>query len=488
MITKYESFRNPFHLNEGIKAGLDREDFSLVFGTAIFESHGDKSLLEKSYCVYELGLLYENRREWFANESPIYRLESEGHQILFKGGNLFIITNESFRLLNEGFWEEADSAWSSIKDTASSAAKKVSSSAYDKWNTLSDGAKKAWEFAKRITLAAGEFIKEDPLASAAIFLQLLSGIVAFIPEAGQAAGPIMLGIAGSLEVYMGSKKMIKAWDKFSEIEVSKTAKAGKSFSEGAPLLIAGIVSMLLGLNDVITAPKAAIPAVGATSKVLHSAGDKWAANFAGSLVKNSEHFIVNVSGKAAGKIGTALSGPVTTFMGKGGSGLACTALSTLVVKTGSGVLGSFFDVIMKAIEKLAEAFSFVLSLPTKASEAMEKLIKAADSPIAKILITPLKSIINPVVKFLGKMIDSYIKPFVDGAAKFFETLHKESKALKEYADKIKVESSEQLVKKQIGITKKISIDVSKEDVNKIKKLPEIKESLKIKRFESFRTV
>ncbi len=488
MITKYESFTNILHLNEGIKAGLDRNDFSKIFGTAIFESSTDNFLLEKAYSVYELGLLYESRKEWFADDAPIYNLESEGHQILFKGGSLFIVTNESFRLLNEGYWDDAKSAWNSVSSAASSVVNSVSNTAAETWNTLSDGAKKAWEFSKKITSAAVEFVKSDPLTCGAIFLQLLSGLIAFIPAVGQIAGPVFLGLAGAIEIYLGSKKMVKAWNKFSDIDVSKASKSIKAFSEGAPLVIAGIVSIMLGLNDVITAPKAAVPAVGATSTALHSAANKWSSSFVGSLAKNSEHFIVDVAGKAGGKIATGLAGPISKFMGKGGSGVAATAVSVLFMKVGREILGSFFDVVISAMKGINQAFSFVLSLPTKAAEALEKLIKAADSPLAKILISPLKYIVQPVIKFLGKLIDSYIKPFIDGAVQYFKTLEANSKTLKALSDKVKADSPGQLVKSQIAKTKEKPIQVSKQDAAKVKSLNKIKESLRIRRLDSFESV
>lgn len=488
MITKYESFSNPFILNEGIKAGLDMKDFSKIFGTSIFESNNGKDLLEKSYSVYELGLLYENRKEWFTDGSPIYSLESDGHQILFKGGSLFVITNESFRILNEQFWEEANAAWDSVKSAAASAVNTVSSSASSTWDSLSDGAKKAWEFSKRITSAAAEFVTQDPLTSAAIFLQILSGIVAFIPAAGQATGPIMLGIAGSLEVYHGISDMTKAWTKLSDMEITRTAKSIKSFSEGAPLVISGMVAIMLGMNDIITAPKAAVPAAGATSTALHNAANKWSRSFAGNLAHGAEHFIVNVAGGAAGKVGSSLVGPVSTFMGKGGSGLAATAISILMLKVGKEILGSFFDVVLSAMKNLSQAFSFVLSLPSKAAEALDKLIKAADSSLAKILIAPLKYIIQPVVKFLGKMIDSYIKPLVDSATKYFKTVQEQSAILKSSSDKIKAEAPGQLVKNQVGQTKEKPIQVSKGDVSKVKSLPKVKEGLRIERYKSFKIV
>jgi hypothetical protein len=492
MITSYASFNsNPFSLSEGIKAKLGINEFYNLFNDSIFESSSDKLLLEKAYSTYELGLLYENRKDWFEDNDQIYFIEGEeGQTLLFKNESLFFVSDSTLRLLKEDWtWNDAQAAWNTVKSSAKSSIDSVAAASKESWDALSDGAKKAWEFAKRITSAAVEFVSKDPLSCAAIFLQLMAGIVAFIPAAGQAAGPVMLGLAGAIEVYVGTTKITKAWKKFASIDVSKTDKAIASFVEGAPYLVAGSTSILLGLNDIMTAPKAALPGVGATSTALKAASTKWSASFAGTAARSSEHFIVDVAGKGAAKLGPILVGPVTKFMGSGGSGLAATALSVLMLKVGKSVLGGFFEGVLAAMASIGSSISWVLSLPTKTSQMMEKLIAAAETPIAQVLIAPLKNIVNPIVKFLGKLIDTYLKPMFDGAAEYFTTLGKNYKKLASYADSIKGDAGEPVVKNQTAKIKPKNVEVTKKDlqtINKIKKDVKKNESLNhIRGFEEF---
>ena len=494
MITSYSSFNsNPFSLKENIMARLEMKEFSSLFNNSLFESSSDSLLLEKAYCTYELGLLYENRKDWFDDNDTIYFIEGEGHNLLFKNESLFFVSDSTFKMLKEDWsWSDAKSAWDTVTSSAKSSLDAVAAKAGKAWDDVSDGAKKAWEFAKRIASAAVEFVSKDPLTCAAIFLQLLSAIVSFIPAAGQAIGPVMLGIAGAIEVYVGTTKISKAWKKFASIEISKKDKAIAAFAEGAPYLIAGSASILLGLNDIMTAPKAALPGVGATSTALKAASAKWSSSFAGVAAHNAEHFIVNVAGKGASKLGPALLGPVSKFMGAGGSGLAATGLSVLMLKVGKGILGEFFDLLLKGMATISSSISFVLSLPTKASQMMEKLIAAAQTPVAQILIAPLKNIVNPVVKFLGKLIDTYLKPMFDASADYFTTLSKNLKQLASYADSMKGESGEPVVKSQTAKTKPKNVEITKKDLESIKtakKAAKANESLNhLRGFEEFSVI
>jgi hypothetical protein len=140
----------------------------------------------------------------------------------------------------------------------------------------------------------------------------------------------------------------------------------------------------------------------------------------------------------------------------------------------------------------ASAFSYILSLPTKASEMMEKLIAAAQSPISKILIAPLKNIINPVVKFLGKLLDTYIRPMVDGFSGYLKAVVKNRKSLESYADQTKAENKQTLASSEVRKVKPKNVEVSKEDLAKIKAIKkEVKknESLNhIQGFEDFQLI
>jgi phage-related protein len=504
MITSYSSFNNsPFSLKENVMAKLGIKEFSNLFDNTLFESDSDGLLLEKAYSTYELGLLYENRKDWFEDNEQIYSIEGEDGQILlFKNESLFFVSESTLRMLKEEWsWSNVSAAWNRVKSSATAAINTAKTAATKTWEVISDGAKKVWEFAKRITSAVVEFVKSDPLTCAAIFLQLLSAIVSFIPAAGQAVGPFCLALAGAIEVYVGTTKIRKAWKKFSNIEISTgtggkpgalPAKASSSFMEGMPYLVAGSVSILLGLNDVLTAPKAAIPGAGATSTALRATSAKWSSSFAGQLAHTGEHFISNVAGKGAAKLGPSLSGPIAQFMGSGGSGLAATAVSVVMIKVGKSILGTFFDAVLNGMASIASAFSYILSLPTKASEMMEKLIAAAQSPISKILIAPLKNIINPVVKFLGKLLDTYIRPMVDGFSGYLKAVVKNRKSLESYADQTKAENKQTLASSEVRKVKPKNVEVSKEDLAKIKAIKkEVKknESLNhIQGFEDFQLI
>lgn len=477
MIESYESFNSdPFTLKENSMAKLGIKEFSNLFDNSIFESSSDTLLLEKAYSTYELGLLYENRKDWFDDEDQIYVIESDEYNLLFKNDSLFFVSDSTLKMIKEGWsWSDATEAWNKIKLVASSEINRIKSAASKTWDTISNGAKKVWEFSKRITSAAVEFAKSDPLTCSAIFLQLLSAIVAFIPAAGQAIGPFCLALAGIIEVYVGTTKMTKAWKKLSNMDIANHGKSIAAFSEGAPYLVAGSVSILLGLNDVITAPKAALPGAGATSTALRAIASKWSSNFAGRMAHNAEHFVVDIAGKGAAKIGPALAAPAAKFMGKGGSALAATAVTTLMLKIGKSILGSLFDTVLIGMGSISTSLSYVLSLPTKASEMLDKLINGAESPIAKVLIAPLKTIINPVVKFLGKLLDTYIKPMSDGLTEYLKAVVKNHRAIEAYSDKIKVENTTPLVKSEISKIKSKNAEVSKDDLKKIKK---IKKSMK----------
>jgi len=501
MITNYSSFNNdPFSLKENVMAKLEMKEFSNLFNNSLFESDSDGLLLEKAYSAYELGLLYENRKDWFEDNEQIYMIESGEYNLLFKNDSLFFVSGSTLRMLKEGWgWSDVSAAWNRVKSSATAAINTAKTAATKTWEVISDGAKKVWEFAKRITSAVVEFAG-DPFTAAAIFLQLMSAIVSFIPAAGQAIGPFCLALAGAIEVYVGTTKIRKAWKKFSNIEISQassgsasiTAAASTSFMQGIPYLVAGSASILLGLNDVLTAPKAAIPGAGATSTALRATSAKWSSSFAGQMAHTGEHFIINVAGKGASKLGPVLTGPISKIMGNGGSGLAATAVSVVMLKVGKSILGSFFDAVLNGMASIASAFSYVLSLPTKASEMMEKLIAAAESPISKILISPLKNIINPVVKFLGKLLDTYIRPMVDGFSGYLKAIVKNRKVLESYADQTKAENKQTLVSSEVRKVKPKNIEVSKEDlakINTVKKEVKKNESLDhICGFEDFSLV
>jgi hypothetical protein len=474
MITNFQSFINQIDftsLQEGAKPGLELSEFKNLFQSQLFESQSEL-VLEQAYTCYEVGLLYENRKSWFQTDTPIYTLNSGSNAILFKDSELFVISKKSLKSLKEGFIDSISAGWEAVKSVAKSSVDAVVSGAGKTWDAISDGAKKAYDFAARIVSAVAEFAKAEPLEAIAIVLQILSGIVAFIPAAGTALGPCLLAGAGALEVIGGVMKSKEAWEKLKDIEINNLAKSKESVSEGAPLIIAGCVSMVLGLNDIITAPKAAIPGAAASSLVLRKSAATWEKTFLSGFAKNTEHFIVHTSGDVAKKMGPKLVKPLGTFMEKGGSALACTLTSILFVNVGKGILGGLFDVFIKALSGIASAFSFVLSLPTKLADALNKVKDAVSSPIAKTVLGGIAGFIQPAVAAVGKFIDKYVKPTVDKISGYLKAVSENSETLSKTESK--VEKGETVVKDQMTKIKPKNAEVSKEDLSKIKKLPKLK--------------
>ncbi len=479
MITSYSSFNdNPFSLKENVTARLGMKEFSNLFDNTLFESSSDDLLLEKAYFTYELGLLYENRKDWFGDNKQIYALESGDQCILFKNNTLFLVSSSTYKILNEQLsWDNVESIWNSTKEKAKASVNAVADANKQLFDTMSDGAKKAWEFSKRIAITIVDFVKHDPLTAGAIFLQLMSAIVSFIPGVGQGVGPVLLALAGILDIVGGTISIKEAWDKFSTIQEVKgsagsiPAKATSSFSAGAPQLVSGCVSILLGLNDVISCPKAALPGVGATSTALRGASERWSRTMIAGVTSSSEHFLAGAASKAASKLGPTFAEGAAKFMSKGGSGLAAAAMSIIMVKVGKSILGNLFDHVLGGMSGIATGISFVLSLPTKAAEGLRKLIAAAESPISKLLILPLEKIIEPLVRALGKLLDVHVKPMIDGFKIYIKKIIDNRKILEEIVKESEIEGGGgQLVKSQTSQVKPKNAQVSKDDLSKIKQI------------------
>jgi len=479
MITNYESFVNEpnmLELSEGVMAKMGLNEFSNTFGQ-LFESE-DAGLVEKAHVVYELGLLYENRKDWFEDDKPIYMLESGKHNVLFKNNSLFIISSPTWNALNEWSWDVFNKAWDYVKKSAQWVVDKTVQVAKEGWAIISKGAQKVWEFVKRIWAAIKAFAKENILTCVAMLLQILSGVISFIPAAGQIAGPICLMLAGGIELYEGGEKMKEAWDKFHDMEMTKAQKVKEALLDGLPLAVAGSISLALGLNDIITAPKAAIPGAGATSTALKATASSWEKSFVGSALHDLDHAIIGVAGKNAAKIGSRMVGPVNQFMEKGGSALAATTIALVFHKVGTGILGSAFDLLLKGMGTVLKGLSSLLSLPTKISEVIGKIVEAADSTIAKILVYPLKALVGPAMKFLGNFVDSYIRPFIDKASKFLLELSKSGEALEKASEQSKIQAPKPITDGSVKKIKPKNVEVSKDDLKKIKALPKVKHKSK----------
>lgn len=440
MFKKYDNFVTNMRfgdLSEGLMIKLTMPEFSNMFEPRIFESSDNDMLLEKSYAMYELGILHENKKDWFADEEKILMLESELGTVLFKNGSAFIISNYTMQAMNEGILDDMSAAWGKIKAGAKKSASMVASLHSDIWNSISDGAKKVWKFTKKIASAIKEITASSNFWTAiAIVLQLTAAVTPLIPAAGQILGPVLLGIAGAIEIGIGVYKMKKAWSKLSQMEISKLQKAKESLAEGAPLVIAGSCSILLGLNDVMMAPKAAIPGIAAGSTAALKASEKWAGTFAGQFSHATEHFLANGASKLVGKMGANSTKTISAIMGSGGSALAATSISTIFLMVGKGLLGKVFDGILYAGEKISDLFQFLISLPEKFTKAISNFIKSATSPAAKIIGSALQTFLGPALEVIKKLVGTYIKPIAQPMINFIKDLATEYPKTAKTIDKL----------------------------------------------------
>lgn len=285
-------------LREGCMASWDFSQFKDFFGPSLNENNTEEennALLEQAYYTYELGVLYEHKKEWFDKPGNILYLSdqaiSEGHIILFKDNTLHIIKestldklHEGVELLNEGWFGALGDFVSSAVKTVGNAVNKyviqpvkkaaiwVKDKAVQAWDMLSKGAKAVWEFSKKIISAIGAFIKENPLTAIGIGLQILGTILSFIPVANFLS-PILAMIAGGITVYEGITNLIKAGKEAGE------AKKVGDIVKGGGKIIFGSASLLLGIKDLVASASEALPGMGAVGIAIKTSVTSWATKF-----------------------------------------------------------------------------------------------------------------------------------------------------------------------------------------------------------------
>ena len=503
MITNYESFVNTpnlLDLSDGVQAKLGIKEFSGMFGSSLFESKEDRMLLEKAYSTYELGLLYESRKSWFETETPIYMLEGEGHKILFKDTSMFIISNASYGMLNEQFedaWNwvsnQTKSAIKNVKNNTQAAVNAVSAASKETWDALSDGAKKVYEFGKKIVSAVVEFAKANPLQTVAIVLQILSILVSFFPPVGLWLSPILLAISGGLEIYEGIHHIKEAYGKLKAIGTDNPKRSAEAFAVGGPLLIAGLIALVFGVNDIITSPTAGSGVGPVASMGGKKAAEAWGKTYVGTAVKGFEHFAEHSLAKATAKLGPKLApglGKLVSTVAQKGAQNAPTIISILFVTVGKHILGTMWNGVVLGMARMTEVFSFLLSIPTKIGEAISKFKSSAESTGAKIISSALDSFVGPAMKGMGSFIDANIKPSIDGASAWLSSMAVNYKELEKLADSEDL-SGEKIEIKNKTIKPKEAV-VKKDDSKKIQSLPKVTSGVKkneslnhIRGFEDF---
>lgn len=481
-------------LRENCMASWDFSGFKDFFGGSLNENNSDEEnqyLLEKAYYTYELGVLYEHKKDWFTSKGNITYLadqeSEEGHVILFKDNQLHIVTESTFNrlqknddLLLEGWWDstvnfvsgvakDVKGAWNKyVKEPVVKAAKYVGDKVSKAWDALSKGAKEVWEFSKKIISAIGSFIKENPLTSLGILLQIIGTILSFIPIANFLS-PILAMIAGGITVYEGITNLITAGK-----EAAGAKKVG-DIVKGGGKIVFGSASLLLGIKDLVASASEALPGMGAVGIAIKTGVTSWATKFSGTAFGS----IASVGiGKALGcsswlgeffatlcekapfmaKIGTNSKVLDTgkKILTKGAdAGLDAAKEEILdheeyasewdeminedtsgswgfgelvinfMVYVGKSCFGWLYDMVIGAVSGIGKIINGLLGLPGKISAGISKFKKEqGGSFIGGIISGALSSGVKPMTDVGKKFIDVYIKPKVDPVTNWMTSLGK----------------------------------------------------------------
>lgn len=505
--------------NNGCSVGYSMDEFKDLFRSShLLESHGyDESevLLEKAYNIYELGMLEESKSHWFDNERPlmlehtngiISYLEFEGNILLFKEGEAFMIKESSLKMMkdqdqiiNEGLFNqildsklnESDESlleWSLFdnpvtnfvsdkvkgavewtnKNVVQPAKKLVKEyvieplkKAYD---ALTDGAKKLYDFAKQVWNAIATFFKEltlqDILFYVSVALQVIAGIIAFIPAAGTLAGPILLIIAGAIQVGTGVWDVLDGVKIVRECPVDPIKKAAPEFVSGGVKLLGGSVSLLLGINDIVTSSKAAAPGaalsstavaapakawVGKTTKALGTTGAaigmfetliKYLIESIGKIGTKTVAKTVIKSGskyggsKAAVLAGNALTKAGSEVIGKKLGDYANSAAVPMMCIAGGYALGWLWDIILGSVAGIGKILNGLMDLPKKVNDSISNFNKEySDTTIGWIVGGALRAFVSPVTKVLEFFCEKAIKPMFKPVTDWMVSLGKYNKSI-----------------------------------------------------------
>ncbi len=495
----------------GCAAGMDLNEFKSAFRRdSLLENRGyeeSEALLEKAHSVYELGMLQESKSHWFDDDKPlmyehskgvISYLEFEGNILLFKEGEAFAITEKSLRMLkdndqsiNEDLFNEViggklyeysfsdfcGDVWSGVKSGAKwvdrnivqPAKKVVTEYVIDPlkqlWDNLTDGAKKLYQFAKKVMNAIASFVSEnwqDILFYVSVALQVIAGIIAFIPAAGQVAGPVLLIIAGAIQIGTGAYDIYEGVKITRECPTDPIKKAAPEFIKGGAKLLGGGVSLLLGIHDVSTSAKAAIPGAAATSTAVAVPAKAWVKTTTAGLSKAGAavgmfetliKFLIDSAGTAASKAvtkkvattggkyvaqktsllaGEALTKAGAEILGKKLGDKANESAIPMLCIAGQYALGWLWDIILSAVSGIGKLINGILDLPTRTVKAIDNFNREySDSAFGWIVGGALKLFVKPVAKVLSWFCENKIKPLVKPVTDWMIGLGKHNKSIKQ---------------------------------------------------------
>lgn len=437
-------------LKEGCIPHFSIQEFRNRFTPNLNESDDYDEILD-TYSLYELNLLKTERSDWFKDDSKIVSIPnySEAKVILCKNESIFIISTNTWHMINEGWLSDMIEKGKKI--------------AGDIWNTLAKGAQEVYGFLAKLDSYIQELTGMDIYSAAAITINILAAIIAFAPGFGQATAPILTSIAGGIEIVGGMTKIKKGYGKISKVD-DPIVKSMAAIGEGAPLLTVGGITIFFGLSDVITSVKSAAPGAAGVAEATKAAAKELGEKMHHTLLGKFEGQFVKVIGNVAKKV--IKNGGVVKDVSKAAAAIGL----VFMVKGLKFALGGFADIVVEGLGLVGKGIDFLLSIPSKISELIGKISSDNSSTVVKLIGGALKLAVKPITDAMSKFIDKGVKPIVSPLTEWLKNLPEQYKIAKGEIEKHLKDVPDTPVEIKKRDIKAKEVKISTEDKEKIQKL------------------
>jgi hypothetical protein len=459
-------------LSEGVMIKFTLDEFSNIIRPQLLESENNDMLIENAYSFYEMGVLYEQNKSWFSDDSPVYSMTGDLGTILFKNESMFIISNRTMDAINEGLFGDLSDGWERVKASAKQSYSQIKGAAKDTWNLISSGAKKAISFGAKIIAATKAFVTEKPLNAMVIGLQILSIGAAFLPPPFNLISPALLAISGGIDVYHGIHEIMEGWEKVKDLDLKKAEKIKAALVEGLPEIVSGSVAVTLGLNELIEAPEALLGS-GIGSVAAKKAAHAWQSKFLGRFSSRYNNIAsAIIKDKGALKLAEIFGKDLGNLAMKTGNSIMALLVTVIMAHCGKEILGGAFDVLLSGVKNIGKFVKFLMDVPKNLSNQLNAFIANAnksDSTMVKIAASALSTFVAPFLKILNTVLNSTIKPILDKVSTYMINIGSHSDELEKLGNAIG-ESGEPPVYKKSPPKEQKKYETGKEDMKYIKKI------------------
>jgi len=480
-----------FSLHEkGIMPKYNSTEFKNIFSGYLNESNVsiDEESLNEAHSYYEISMLAEARSSWGETEGEINYIDADTHVILIKNSEAFIIEKKTLEMsqsLNEWSlpsWGDIKSGFTNFSSKVTTYAKdklgKIKKSAAKALDALSDGAKKAWGWVKTAIAATGKFIS-DNIGTITLVLSILSavcGIVGTTVPGFTVVGGVLMALNGGLHIYEGFHKYHEGMEMLENIPLDPTTKLLAGVVKAGPEFLMGGLFACLGFYDISHGLTEALanPAAGSISAGVKTTATKAAHSWVGSI----GHTIEKILG---GFVKNFYKDPkLGAQIGKAAVGVS----SVVLAKFFNDVCGWLYEFVLKSADLILKGINWILDIPKKLTDAINKFSKSADGVIQNIIAKGLNSLVKPMTEFLARMNEKYFKPMVKKAQEFIsrqiaakKILDVEMKKHGEHAEEkkpaIKIPNN-----KGIPLVKPNVLKGDKKDAKLLKELPKVNDDIK----------